>query len=310
MKNLVIVIVNWNTKSQLLDCLCSINHSDMNNYNLSQVVIVDNASVDESIALVKDSKFNFKLEIIENRDNKGFAVACNQGAQLAWASDYLLFLNPDTKLMKNTLDFCFDFLSHTNLNIGILGVKQNNFYGQTMATCHRFPTLVSSLFESTGLVRVFKKMGSQLSLSVHEYSCNVDHVMGCFFMMKRMVFDSLSGFDEQYFLYYEDLDFSYRAYKAGYVSYYLSNAEIYHKGGGSSEQVKDRRLFYSLRSSLIYAKKHFNVVSYWLILLSTLFVEPLARVLNCLITRKDRWANINATLRAYRLLYTWMFLKK
>lgn len=97
----------------------------------------------------------------------------------------------------------------------------------------------------------------------HCSSREVDHVIGAFFLVRRSVFEQLKGFDERYFVYLEDLDFSLRARKAGWKTYYLADATAYHKGGGTSEQVKAHRLFYSLRSRMIYGFRHFNLSAAW-----------------------------------------------
>ncbi len=92
----------------------------------------------------------------------------------------------------------------------------------------------------------------------HRQNREVDHAMGSFFLVRNILFKKLQGFDERYFVYLEDLDFSLRAKQAGFVSYYFTDAAAYHKGGGTSEQIKARRLFYSLHSRILYWYKHFN----------------------------------------------------
>jgi GT2 family glycosyltransferase len=102
--------------------------------------------------------------------------------------------------------------------------------------------------------------------------------MGAFFLVRRALFERLLGFDERYFVYYEDLDFSFRALQGGWSSYFLSTARAVHRGGGCSEHVKAARLFYSLRSRILYAYKHFPSANATGVLLATLLFEPVARL--------------------------------
>ena len=120
--------------------------------------------------------------------------------------------------------------------------------------------------------------GHFLAEQDHRESKTVDQVMGAFFMVRRAVFESLHGFDERFFVYFEDLDFSYRAWQAGHSSYFLATAQALHHGGGCSERVKAARLFYSLRSRIIYGYKHFKWTAATSLLLGTVLVEPLVRL--------------------------------
>jgi hypothetical protein len=97
-------------------------------------------------------------------------------------------------------------------------------------------------------------------------------------MVRRTVFDQLDGFDECFFVYLEDLDFSFRAHQAGWRTVYLTESQAFHRGGGTSEQAKARRLFYSLRSRILYATKHFSEAGAALVAAATLLVEPWTRL--------------------------------
>ena len=135
----------------------------------------------------------------------------------------------------------------------------------------------------------------------HLESKEVDHVIGAYYFVRRELFEKLGGLDERFFVYLEDLDFSIRAKKAGFASYYLASTTAFHKGGGSSEQVKSARLFYSLRSRLLYAFKHFGFFSASLVLFATLLVEPITRVVFGFSQRS--LAAVSETLSAYWQLW-------
>jgi GT2 family glycosyltransferase len=134
----------------------------------------------------------------------------------------------------------------------------------------------------------------------HDKTATVDHVIGAFYLIRRSLFDSLGGFDERFFVYLEDLDFSLRAYQAGWRSVYLTGVQAFHAGGGTSAQVMATRLFYSLRSRLFYGFKHFSVYRAWGLLFITLALEPWIRLGVALL--RGSWRDASHTLHAYVLL--------
>ncbi|MDA3878116.1 MAG: glycosyltransferase, partial [Halothiobacillus sp.] len=129
----------------------------------------------------------------------------------------------------------------------------------------------------------------------------VDHVIGAFFLMRRSLFDSLNGFDQRFFVYLEDLDLSLRARQAGWRSVYLAEARAFHAEGGTSRQVKAHRLFYSLRSRLLYGFKHFRPWQAWALFGVTLVVEPISRTIFSLL--RGGVQDVRNTLRGYSMLY-------
>jgi len=135
----------------------------------------------------------------------------------------------------------------------------------------------------------------------HDETREVDHVIGAFFLVRRSLFESLGGFDERFFVYLEDVDFSVRAGRAGWRSVYLTEARAYHKGGGTSEQVKARRLFYSLRSRMQYAHKHFPVRGAIVVGAGTLLVEPLVRLGWAVLQRSG--STFVETIQGYAMLW-------
>jgi hypothetical protein len=241
--------------------------------------------------------------VIDNEKNKGFAVACNQGAKGSQA-DYLLFLNPDVKVFKNSLTVPIAFMEQCgNEKVGIVGIQLVDDAANVARTCARFPTPGRFFAKMAGLDQLFPKLFPSHFMKEwdHSESREVDQVMGAFFLVRSSVFESLGGFDEQFFVYFEDLDFSYRANQANWKSVYLTMAQAYHAGGGTSGQIKARRLFYSLRSRIQYSYKHFGFFSATLLMLGTILVEPFTRLV---------WAGLHhsileaiQTIQAYGLLF-------
>jgi GT2 family glycosyltransferase len=135
----------------------------------------------------------------------------------------------------------------------------------------------------------------------HSFTRQVDQVIGAFFFIRRFVFESLGGFDERFYVYFEEVDLSFRAKQEGWNSVYLAEAQAFHSGGGSSSQAKAHRLFYSLRSRIIYSFKHFNAFEGWSVCMVTLAIEPITRLVRCI----ARGSVVEAldTLRGFFMLW-------
>ena len=297
--SLDIIIVNWNAGSQLHDCLSSI-VGETKSVNLGRVVVVDNASKDDSLVGIDD--FGLPLTIVRNGENRGFGTAGNQGAYGS-SADLLLFLNPDTRIYPGALAQAIACLEGgENQSAGIVGVQLVDEQGCPHRSCVRFPSFPRLLYEMLGLSRLFPKYCRGLFMRDwdHDQSRQVDHVMGAFTLTRRSLFESLQGFDEIFFMYLEDLDFSLRARQAGWNSFYLAQAQVYHKSGGTSEQVKARRLFYLLRSRFRYARKHLGPVQTWIIVSLTFSVELILRIAEAI--AKGSGSRARATVEAYVLL--------
>ena len=298
MVNLDIVIVNWNTRPQLRDCLQSIlPASPVSVLRLRQCVVVDNASVDGSAGGLED--LPLPLTMIKNHENKGFAYACNQGAKVG-RSEYILFLNPDFRLFPDSLVKALCFLEgKRNELVGTLGIQLVDENGVIQRNAARFPTPGSLFYQMLGLDRLWpRRFPSHFMTSWdHRESREVDQVTGAFCLVRRKMFEVLKGFDERFFMYFEDLDFAYRAKWAGWKSYYLSDAQALHYGGGASNQVKAKRLSYVLNSRVLYVAKHFGVPAARGILLASLGIEFWTRLGWSLINLSGQ--NFIETLRAY-----------
>lgn len=288
-----IVIVNWNAGSQLLDCIRSI--QDHENSLVEDIVVVDNGSTDDSVFAIKDLA---GVTLIEAGKNLGFARACNLGAQGA-KSEYLLFLNPDTRLFADSVIEPLNFMQQKrNSEIGICGVRLVDERGGFTTSAARFPTLRVMAGKILCLSSVMPKLFLRHQMSSVELSesCFVDQIIGAFFLIRKSVFDRCGGFDERFFVYFEEVDLSLRANHLGYSSYYLANVTAFHKGGGCSNRVKSTRLFYSLRSRIIYARKHYSRFEFAVLIVLTAIELPL-RVTNGLF--KFSLSDVSNTCLAY-----------
>lgn len=295
-----IVIVNWNSGPQLSHCLESIVPVDRTGFHLARVVVVDNGSVDASLDGVRG--LDLPLTVVELGLNAGFAAACNAGAAGS-SADYILFLNPDAALYRDSLSRPLAFLeTPENAEIGILGVQLVDDDGEINRSCANFLRPRYIIAHTTGLNHLAPRIFPHHFMIDfdHRTSRVVDQVMGAFFLMRRRVLDELGGWDERFFVYLEDVDLAYRARLNGWFSYFYAEARAFHRGGGVSRQVKAARLFYSLRSRILYAFKHFHPAVAILVLAGTLFLEPVTRLVYAALGNSPTTGG--ETMKAYWLL--------
>lgn len=299
-RTLDIVIVNWNAGAQLYECLESISAAKNDLFILNRVVVVDNASVDNSLEALECS--DIPLVLIRNTENRGFGAACNRGAEESRA-EYLLFLNPDVRLFENSLSIPVGYMdTPENARTGVCGIQLIEDDGHISRTCTRFPRPKHFFARATGLDRILPRLFKSHFMTEwdHAVSRRVDHVIGAFYFIRRDVFEKLGGFDGRFFVYLEDLDLSCRVYGHGYRIMYLADARAYHKGGGTSDQVKAARLFYSVRSRILYGFKHFSPLSASLLFAASLLLEPFSRLMRALLHRSSKEAK--ETLQGYMML--------
>jgi len=297
-KPLHIVIVNWNSGNLLRECIASL--AEHGSASIDQLVIVDNGSADDS-AEVDGS--GLPLRVIRTGANLGFAAACNLGAADA-SAPYILLLNPDTRLYDDAFSPAVAFMeSPQAARIGVCGIQLRDEHGQVQRHSARFPTWRSFIGQSLGLSRLFPRLFPPQHLDEFDHltSRPVDHVIGAFYLIRRHLWEQLGGLDERFFVYLEDIDLSYRAAAAGWGNYYLADVNAFHKAGGTSEQVKAHRLFYAVRSRILFAFKHFSRGKAWVTTLAALLIEPFARLARGLL-RGSR-DEVRATWSAYRMLY-------
>lgn len=291
-----VVIVNWNSGTQIRDCINSLQASIA--MGQARVIVVDNGSTDGSdLGLEQEG-----VSVVRTGANLGFARACNVGAAEGRAP-FVLFLNPDAAVYPGTLDYVLSYMRDSRHDkVGVCGVLLEEDNGHIARSCTRLPTTGSFVAHALGLDRFVPRLGFFMAEWAHDTDRSVDHVIGAFYLIRRELFDRLDGFDERFFVYLEDLDLSKRVKDAGYGIEYLTEVKAFHKGGGTSDQVKARRLFYSLRSRILYAFKHLGRASGTLVLLATLLPEPLLRLGLALLKRQGAVE----TLQAYRMLFVWL----
>ena len=272
---LSIVIVNYNVKEFLTQCLDSIFKSQTQ-YNY-EVIVIDNSSRDsgrdEICSTFKD------ITWIDNSENVGFGRANNQGFSHA-KGVYTLILNPDTVLQEDTLEKCISYLL-AHPEVGGLGIKGLDGSGQFLPESKRaLPTPLVALWKITGLSAIFPK--SSVFARYHlghlspEENHEVDILVGCFMMVPTQLLLSVGGFDPQYFMYGEDIDLSYELQKTGHKNIYFSDSQIIHYKGESTKRgsLNYVRMFY--KAMVLFAKKQFtgsSAAAYSLLIYSGIYLR-------------------------------------
>ena len=249
-----IVIVSFNTKSLVENCIQSIIEQSINiRY---EIIVVDNASSDGTAELIQSLFVNITL--IQNSVNKGFAAANNQGITIA-KGEYVLLLNSDTIILNNALDKVHSFIEKHS-EISIIGCRQLFESLKLQPSCRSFPTIWNILTEASFLYVVLNKtklFGSYyMTYFKYDRILKVDVVMGSFMFIRKKVFEQIGLLDEKFFFYSEETDFCYRAAQKKYFTYFYPDAEIIHIGGGSTQNLP--WMFEQLhKSQYQFINKHF-----------------------------------------------------
>lgn len=288
--SLRIVTVNWNAGNLLRECVDSLAGALTGGFRLESMTIVDNASQDGSAVGLETFATGLPLTVVANTENRGFAAACNQGAAGSKA-DWLLFLNPDTRLSANSLTPVFSFLADPSSNrIGALDVQLLDETGRTQRCCARRPSPGRLVAQAIGLDSVMPNLFPPHFMIEwdHKDTRDVDQAMGAFLMIRRSLFQDLGGFDERFFVYFDDVDLCLRIRQANWRVVHFAGATAYHKGGGTTDQVRATRLFYGWRSRLLFTAKHHGALALLAVTLATLFMEPLARLAQAVLRRRPQ----------------------
>ena len=224
MTNISIVIVSWNSCYFLKGCLSSL--ILFPSRDPFEIIVVDNASTDGSREMIR-REFPAVI-LVENDQNRGFAAACNRGAEKA-GGEYLLFLNPDTRVYPGTLDGALDFM-RAHPDAGAMGCRTLNFDGTLQSSAYSFPTPLRVFAYIVGLNRIFRIS----KLHGHGKIRQPDYVQGSFLLIPKNIFGDLGGFDEKFFLYSEEVDLCRRIRDDGRKIYYFPGVRIMHAGGASA----------------------------------------------------------------------------
>lgn len=246
-----ILIVSYNTKDILKECLDSIKNSLKLPY---EIIIVDNNSKDGTVDYLKKNPVK-NIRVVFNKNNKGFAKANNQAASLA-KSDYLLLLNSDTIMQEDPVSDLIEVMEKDD-SISASSCKLKNKDGTIQPTGGSFPLPFPLSVWMLGLSRFYPKSSVHPPVEEYHDSKKLDWITGAFFLVRRDLYKKLGGLSEDYFMYVEELDFCYRASLAGYRCYYSADKSIVHLGGSSSSGSRFA-LESELLNTLLFYKKNLN----------------------------------------------------
>lgn len=275
MPAVAVIIVNWNTSALLDRCLSTL-YASTENLDLD-VWVVDNASTDDSVASTR-SKYP-QVKIIENHENLGFARANNQGIR-ASQGEYILLLNTDAFLFKGTLAALVRKMEE-HPDTGAASCKLLHEDGSLQRSCQSFPTVATELWQCLYLDKLFPESRVFGKYMMTYWRMDdfreVDVVMGACMLLRRKALDETGLFDENFFMYSEEVDLCYRLKKAGWKVRYVPEIQATHIWGGSSRQVPFETMVRLYKSRVQFFRKHYGVMAAVLLKL-VLYFESVLRI--------------------------------
>jgi GT2 family glycosyltransferase len=287
---LSIIIVNYNTQSLLRDCLQSL---DAEPGLDAEIIIVDNASTDDSAAMVRQE---FPVaRVIANTTNRGFAQANNQGIAVA-SGEKILLLNPDTRVLPGALAALVRFVD-AHARAGAVGPRLLNNDLTLQPSCHDFPNLPGHFLDISELYRFVRVVERWRPGGAHDRACQIDWVTGACLLLRREAIRQVGVLDPDYFMYAEEMDWCYRAKKIGWLTYFTPEAEVIHLGGGSASARIGTSIVQLYHSLYLFYRKHRSTLAL-LALRVLVFVLTLPKVI-LLVLMQDGTAHRRDLLSAY-----------
>jgi len=263
--DLSIIIISYNTEKITIDCLKSIIKSLKNSSLKYEIIIVDNASKDNSVSSIKKLKSeiknrNLKINLIENKENIGFGPANNQAVKLA-KSDYLLFLNSDIIVLNAAIEKLYNFYKQNEKLFNFLGGKLLNKDGTSQPSCgpmYTLPMIFAHLFLRGDYWELTRYSPKKIK--------EVDWISGACILTKKEYFEKLDGFDEKIFMYMEEIDLFYRAKKHGFKVFFYPEAKFIHLGSQSSAG-RSFPILQVYQGLIYFYKKHFSQFSLFILII-------------------------------------------
>ena len=278
-KEVYIIVLNWNGKDDTLECLKSLEKINYSNY---RIIVVDNGSEDDSVSEIRRRFSNVK--IIENKKNLGFSGGNNVGIKYAIdnGAHYVLLINNDTTVEKDFLNELVE-IGESDEKIGVLGSKIY-FYSEP-----------NRIWFAGGKVSWLKNKGTHIGLDQidsgqYDKIKEMDYLTGCCLLIKREVIEKIGVLSEDYFLYYEDTDFSLRAKNANYKIVYVPKSKIYHKISRSTKPGSSNYVYYHSRNGLTMAKRTGSLLNKIVLYPYCIFLSLKQIIKIIFIPQKREWA--------------------
>ncbi len=305
-----VIIVNWNTKKLLLECIESL-QQETKKANI-EIIVVDNDSSDGSQESVKTSFPN--VHLICNKKNVGFAQANNIGIEQS-KGRYVCLVNSDIKALDNVLDHLFLYMD-SNRSVGAVGPKTVNVDMSVRKNCREIPTLKNAFNESLFFDKIFSNIksfrGRSMTWFSHDETRSVEVLSGCFLMVRREVLNTVGLLDDQFFIYGEDVDWCKRICSVGWEIIFYADTKVIHYAGASSAAAPVRYLIERIKSNLYYWQKHhspFERFSYIIILLMNYSVRLCIWTILFFIKfqKKDK---ITPMIKGYKARISWLLFNR
>lgn len=279
MPELSIIIVSYNVRQYLLDCLASVVATCRGIEH--EIIAVDNASSDGSAQAVKEKYPQVKL--VANKNNAGFAKANNQGYGIS-TGEYILLLNPDTLVKPGAVKTVLEFMKNTP-DAGLAGCRLLNSDGTLQKSAKRLPTVAGNLAQAFFLDRLLFPE-NRSSFYYGQEPRRIGYPNGAFMMVRRSALGEMPLLNDDYFMYAEEKDLALKLKHMGYSTYFVPGGEIIHHGGKSTDQMALAMFLELQKSQVKFYKKYHNPLkafmlnsSWWLVLLSNFILNiPLSLV--------------------------------
>lgn len=269
-----VLIVNWNSKENLIDCFESLFKINYENF---EVIMVDNGSVDDSVSF---TEVNYpKVKIIKSKNNLGFAGGNNFGLKYC-KGKYVLFLNNDTIVTEMFLDELVDFIEKVE-NVAV--VQPTILFHRPNTSMHKKINSVGSFILGSGFL-YHLDYGKTYKEANYKKSYDIFTAYGACFLVRRKIIEAVGLFDEDYFAYFEETDFSHRVWLNGYRIMIYTKPIIYHKGGKTAEKLPSAFIqYHSFKNRLYTYLKNFNLKNIFMIFVPHLIICEISTVLYLMI---------------------------
>ena len=265
--DLSVVIVNWNTRALLDECIASIKtHGSCT----KEIIVVDNGSSDGSLAML--SIKHRDVVVLANGRNLGFSRANNIGIRQSHGR-YVVLLNSDTRVLDDTLDRMLRY-AEENRSVGMLGGRLLNTDGSVQASGRAVPSLLRAVLKALFTTKLSKSFELYNEMSAYRFdygrTAPIEALCGAFLLVRREAFMQVGELDERFFFYAEDIDWSKRFWDAGWTVVYYSDSNVVHYGGASSSAARVSYRLEMMKADMVYMEKHFSactVASYQVVTL-------------------------------------------
>ena len=258
LKDISVIIINWNTRELLRSCLNSV---QTDSQMMAEIIVVDNGSADGSQEMIREEYP--EVVLIENKKNLGFARANNVGIK-RMSRKYACLVNSDVVILQGCMAALVHYMNE-NKEVGVVGPKVLWPNMTVQDSCRKYPTLWNNLCESMRLNMLFPKSdifsSEHMMYFEHDRLMEVDGIVGCFMMIRKDVLDRVGLFDEQYFIYSEEIDLCKRIKEHGWRIIFNPEGEIIHYGRGSSSKEPLAFALEQQKSKIQYWKKHYSKLS-------------------------------------------------